>query len=97
MPDPVNEKQLFKIVKTFQIYQHSKTNRKYRNQKYRFHFGKFFSDGTIVAEPLPDDTPEEIKSQVLKNRKDLLSKLESYINTELNPSKKLFDSSRIDH
>ena len=49
---------------------------------------KFFSDRTIVAEPLPDDMPLEIKSQVIKNCKDLLSKLKNYINTELNPERK---------
>ena len=51
---------------------------------------KFFSDRRIVAEPLPDDMLEEIKSQVFKNRKDLLSKVKSDINTELNPSKKIY-------
>ena len=51
---------------------------------------KFFSDRRIVAEPFPDDMLEEIKSQVFKNRKDLLSKVKSDINTELNPSKKIY-------
>ena len=51
---------------------------------------KFFSDRRIVAQPLPDDTLEEIKSQVFKNRKDLLSKVKSDVNTELNPSKKIY-------
>lgn len=41
--------------------------------------------------------PEEVKSEVFKNRKDLLSKLKIYINAESNQSKKLFYSSRIDH
>ena len=90
MPDPVNKKLLLEMVKTFQINRHSKTCRKYRNQKCRFHFVKFFSDRRIVAEPLPDDMLEKIKSQVFKNRKDLLSKVKSDINTELNPSKKIY-------
>ena len=41
--------------------------------------------------------PEEVKSEVFKNRKGLLSKLKIYINAESNQSKKLFYSSRIDH
>ena len=89
MPDSVNEKQsLFEMVKTFQIHCHSETCRKYRNHKCRFHFGKLFSSRIIVVKPLPDNVPEEIKSQVFKNGKYLLSKVKSYINTELNPSKK---------
>ena len=75
------------MVKIFQIHRYSKTFRKYRHQKCRFHFGEFFSDRAIVAEPLPDDMAEEIKSQVFKNSKALLRKAKSYINTELNPSK----------
>ena len=41
--------------------------------------------------------PEEIKMQVLRNRNDLLGKVKSYIDKELNPSKKLYDSSRSDY
>ena len=89
MPDPVKEKQLFELVKTFQPLQHSKTCRKYQNEKCRIHFGRFFSHRTIVAEPLLDNMPEEIKMQVLGNRNDLLSKVKSYIDKELNPSKKI--------
>ena len=54
-----------------------------------------FTDKTIVAESIPEDMPEEIKNQVLKNRSDLLSKVKRYIDTELNPSKKnIYDSTR---
>ena len=99
MPDPVKEKQLFELVKTFQLHRYSRTCRKYRNEKCRFHFGRFFSHRKIVAEPLPDNMPEEIKMQVLRNRNDLLSKVKSYIDTELNPStkKNFYDSSRSDY
>ena len=98
IPDPIKEKQLFELVKTFKLHRHSKTCRKYRNEKCRFHFGRFFSNRTIVAEPPLDNMPEEIKMQVLRNRNDLLSKVKSYIDTKLNPSKKNFyDSSRSDH
>ena len=91
----VSEKELFEFVKTFQVHRHSKKCRKYRNDKCRFNFGKFFTDKTIVAESIPEDMPEEIKNQVLKNRSDLLSKVKRYIDTELNPSKKnIYDSTR---
>ena len=61
MPDPVKEKQLFELVKTFQLHRHSKTSRKYHNEKCWFHFGRFFSHWTIAAELLPDNMPEETK------------------------------------
>ena len=38
--DSVNEPILFELVETYQIHHHSKTCRKYRNEKCRFHFGK---------------------------------------------------------
>ena len=41
--------------------------------------------------------PEEIKMQVLRNRNALLSKVKSYIDTELNPSKNFYDSFRSDY
>ena len=43
-PDPNNELALLEIVKTYQIHSQSKTCRKYRNKKYRFCFGKFFTN-----------------------------------------------------
>ena len=79
MPDPVKEKPLLELVETFQRHRHC-----------RFHFRRFFSHRTTVAEPLPENMPEEIKIQVLRNCNDLLSKVESYIDTKLNPSKKKF-------
>ena len=55
MPDPVSEAKLFELVRNFEVHRHSKTCRKYRNNKCKFHFGKFFSFSTIVEEPLPND------------------------------------------
>ena len=53
-------------MKTFQVHRHSETCRRYRNDKCRFNFVKCFTDRTIVAEPLPDDMPEEIKIRYLR-------------------------------
>ena len=89
MPGPVNEAKFSELVKNFQVHRHSKTCRKYRNNQCKFHFGKFFSSSRIAAEPLPSDMSEEIKIEMLKNHNALLSK----VNTELNLSKKNYDSS----
>ena len=50
---PVNEPILFERVKTYQIHHHSKTCRKYRDEKCRFHFGKTFTVCTIIAHNIP--------------------------------------------
>ena len=98
MPDPDSEKELFELVKTFQVHKHSKTCRKYRNDKCRFNFGKFFTTRTIIAEPLPENMTEEVKFQVLRTRSELLNKVKRYIDSELNPSKiNLYDCSREDY
>ena len=41
----------------------------------------------IVADPLPENMPEEIKVLVLRKRNKILDKVRDYINNFLNPSK----------
>ena len=90
MLDLVSEAKLFKLVRTFQVHQHSKICRKYRNNKCRLHFGKFFTSSTIIAELLSNIISGEVKIQVLKKRNVLLSKVKRYIDTKLNSSKRNF-------
>ena len=90
LPYSINEPILFKLVKTCQIHHHSKTCRKYRNEKCRFHFGKFFTTRTIIAQPLEDSVPEDIKRTKIQYRNTILKKVKNYIDNELNPSKKNF-------
>ena len=87
LPDPCSEPDLFELVKTYQIRRHSKTWRKYRNEKCRFHFRKFFTNRTIIAQPLSDSLSVDEKNEIMENRKLLLKKVRQYIDTELNPSK----------
>ena len=61
LPDPNNEPTLFELVKTYQIHSISKTCRKYRNEKCRFRSGKFFTNKTIIAQPLTDSVPPDVK------------------------------------
>ena len=77
-------------MKTYQIHQHSKTCRKYRNEKCGFHFGKFLTNRTIIAQTLSDFLLVDEKNEIMGNRKVLLKKVRQYINTELNPLKKNF-------
>ena len=73
-------------MKKYQTHSHSKTCRKYRNIACRFNFGQFFTDRTIVAEPLPQDMDEEIKTNILTRRKEILSLMKQKIDEVLNPS-----------
>ena len=44
--------ELHDLVKTYQIRHHLKTCRKNKNEKYRLHFGHYFTDRTIIARPV---------------------------------------------
>ena len=98
LPSSNNEPELYDLVKNYQIHRHSKTCRKYKNQKCRFNFGKFFTDHTIVAEPLPSEMPLEEKTAIMNKRKVLLQNVKHYTDTELNPaSKNVIDNSKDDY
>ncbi|CAB4007412.1 ATP-dependent DNA helicase PIF1 [Paramuricea clavata] len=91
MRDKETDPQLYDLVKTYQTHNHSKTCRKYKNVACRFNFGQFFTDRTIVAEPLAEDMDDEIKSNILTRRKEILSKVKQKIDDVLNPSKPTYD------
>ena len=75
LPDKETDPQLYDLVKTYQRHNHSKTCRKYKNVTCRFNFGQFFTNKTVVADPLSEDMDEEIKSNILTRRKDILCKV----------------------
>lgn len=86
LPDKDDDPELCELVKKYQTHSHSKTCRKYRNIACRFNFGQFFTDRTIVAEPLLQDMDEEIKTNILTRRKEILSLMKQKIDEVLNPS-----------
>ena len=79
--------ELHKLVTTYQIHSHLKSCRKYKNQACRYHFGRFFTDRTIIAVPLSNDIPVDQRTQIIEQRKLLLSQVKEYINTNLDPRK----------
>jgi hypothetical protein len=92
LPDKETDPQLYDLVKTYQTHNHSKTCRKYKNVACRFNFGHFFTDRTIVAEPLAEDMDDEIKSNILTRRQEILSKVKQKIDDVLNPSKPTYEA-----
>lgn len=58
LPDKDTDSELYELMKKYQTHSHSKSCRKDKNIACRFNFGQFFTDSTIVAEPLPEDMDE---------------------------------------
>ena len=97
LPDPQIQQNLYTLVKTYQVHSHSRSCRKYKNVECRYNFGKFFTDRTIVSEPLPSSISECEKQKILENRHCILSKVKDYIDNNLNPRKRnVIDPSRED-
>lgn len=88
---PNEDPELHGLVKTYQKHSHSKTCRKYKNVKCRFNFGQFFTNRTIVAEPLSDDLDLEEKTKTIDKQKEILSLVKDKIDDVLNPSKSNYD------
>ena len=65
LPDPTEQPELYNFVKTYQIHGHSRTCWKYKKNKCRFHYGRYFSDKTIISKPLPSDLNSEQKEEIL--------------------------------
>ena len=90
LPDPNNDPALFELAKTYQIHRHSKNCRKYRNEKRRLRFVRFFTNKTIIAQPLPDSVASDAKLQKMQQRNNILKNKKNHIDNELNPSNKNF-------
>ena len=78
---------MYELVETYQKHSHSKTCRKYRIIPCRFNFGHFFTKRTVVAEPLSDELDEEIKTNMLTRRNEILSLVKDVVDKVLNINK----------
>ncbi|XP_066911767.1 uncharacterized protein [Clytia hemisphaerica] len=85
---PTEPSRLKELVEQYQVHRHSKTCQKYGNKECRFGFGKFFTHRTIIAKPLPPDTPD--KDQIRLKQKEIFSKVKNCIDEFLNPQKRNF-------
>ena len=96
LPDKNTEPELHELVKTYQKHNHSKTCRKYKNVSCRFNFGQFFTNRTIVAEPLSDELDEGARTNILERRTQILSSVKQKIDEIFNPSKIDYNTSLTD-
>ena len=83
LPDQSQDPELYELVKTYQKHSHSKTCRKYKNIKCRFNFGHFFTNKTIVDEPLSDDLNPEEKTSTIDRQKEILGLVKEKIDEVL--------------
>ena len=83
VPDVNENPEFFHLFKTYHVHSHSKSYRKCKNEKCCYHFGKFFTDHTIVSFLLPDDLPEQVKNNICNEREHVFSKVRQYIDTNL--------------
>ena len=87
LPDPIEEPELHALVKQYQVHGHSNSCRKYKNVPCRFHFGRFFTDRTIIATPLSENLSDSEKSDILISRAKILKKVKLHIDEKLDPHK----------
>ena len=59
---------------------------------------QFFTDRTIIAEPLPEELSEGEKQNILEERNRILTKVKDYIDSNLDPRKvNIIDPSESDY
>ena len=88
LPNEVKDPETFQLVTTYQVHSHSRSCRKYKTGKYRYHFGKFFTENTIIATLLPSDLSDEMKNSIVSERERILSKVKECIDKDLDPKKR---------
>ena len=90
LPNEVTDPEPFQLVTAYQVYRYSRFCRKYKSEKCRYHFGKFFTENTIVATPFSSDLSDEMENSILSERERILSKVEEYIDKNLDQKSEIF-------
>ena len=90
LPNLETDNSLFELVKTYLTHRHSKSCTKYKNNKCPFNFGHFFTDKTIIAQPLNGSLSKSQKKEIFLKRKETLNIVSGYINEYLTPSNIIF-------
>ena len=79
-------KELFEIVKTYQVHANLRIFWKYSKNEYRFSYNWYFTKKTIVVRPLDSKLSNDEKEEFLA-LKNTLKQVRSYIDNHLNTAK----------
>ena len=88
VPNPVKNSKLFHLVTAYQVHSHSKSCRKYKDDRCRYHFGKFYTNHTIISLPLQQDLPEDQRNSIINERERTRTTVKQYIDSNLDPRRK---------
>ena len=77
MPDHLNDPEYFVLVKTYQIYTHSRTCGKYNKNECHFSYSKYFTEKTVILKPI------DCKFSKAENHGEILRQVKSYIENNL--------------
>ena len=83
VPDGGNESELLDYAKNSKIHRHTKTSHKFKNKCYSFHYGRYFTDHAIAAEPLVSNTAADVQVSLVEKRNKFLGKATEYTHTHL--------------
>ena len=82
-------------MKNSQTNKHTKTCHKLKNKCCRFHYERYFSDHTIIAQPLASNIAVDVKVSLMEKRNNVLDKVKEYTNMHFNSStNNFYDSSQ---
>ena len=84
LSDADKEPELFDLLKKYQICQ------KFKIKSCRFHYGRYFTDHAIIAQPLVSNVAADVKVSLMEKRNKVLGKMKEYIDANLNASTKNF-------
>ena len=87
VPDPIENSDLLKLVTTYQVHSHSKSCRKYKNEKWHYDFGKLFTDHTIISISLDSNLSEDVRNNILNEEDKILGNVKEYVDNNLKPKK----------
>ena len=94
IPNEATDKDLYVLVKKYQTHSHSKSCMKYKNSECRYHFGRYFTERTIIAKPISSYLSNDEKGSIIAKRSSILSQVRNYINNNLNPNKSSYEGDK---
>ena len=78
LPDPYKEPELFDLAEKYQIQGILNLVRNFKNKSFRIHYGRYFTNQTIIAKPLASNIAASIKVSLIEIIINVLGKVKKY-------------------